>query len=138
MREREKLPEEKYSKFCAVTNQPTGYKIPSQTKEINDRGIGATRFAFNEPKPIDRNDRVSNYTIKTSMEAGIDPATRSVAPKVYGIDNNPEQLQRQVEAYTEQLDEKQVIAKYEQIKREQEEEKKKKAEANGTGSTTTI
>lgn len=138
MREREKLPEEKYSNFCAVTNQPTGYKIPSQTKEISEKGIGSTRFSFQEPKPIDPNDLVSNYSIKTSMEAGIDPATRNEAPKVYGIDTNPEQLQRQVEAYTEQLDEQQVIARYEEIKKEKEAEAKKKAEAEGTGTTTTL
>ena len=67
------------------------------------------------------------------MEAGIDPSTRIAAPKVYGIENNPEQLQQNIEEYTQKLDNDIVVERYKQIKKEEEE----KTKSNGTGTTTT-
>lgn len=133
MRIRRPLPEEKPSNFCSKTNVHTGYRVPNEVKEIDRDGTGTTRYGFIEPKQIDPNDRVSNYSIATSMEAGIDPTTRGEAPKVYDICSNPEQLQNYVEAMTEQMDRDMVIKRYEEIKKEREEA----AKAKGTGSTNT-
>lgn len=133
MRIKRPLPEEKPSNFCSKTNVHTGYKVPNEVKEISRDGESTTRYGFKEPEPIDRNDKVSNYSIATSMEAGIDPTTRAQAPKVYDICSNPEELQNYVEAMTEQMDKDMVIKRYEEIKKEREEA----AKAKGTGSTTT-
>jgi hypothetical protein len=133
MRIRRPLPEEKPSNFCSRTDRNTGYKVPNETKEIDRDGNSNIRYGFKTPKFIDRNDKASNYSIATSMEAGVDPTTRAQAPKVYDICSNPEQLQSYVEAMTEQMDRDMIIKRYEEIKKERE----KAAEDNGTGRTTT-
>ena len=140
MRQRRPLPEEKPSNFCSVTNVYTGYKIPHETKEIDRDGVGKTRYGFKDPDMVDNeNQSASDFSIATSMEAGIDPTTRIQAPKVYDICSNPEQLQNYVEAMTELMDKDLIIKRYEEIKKERERAAKNEEtyKNEGTGSTTT-
>lgn len=123
MRKPKTVVEEKYSNFTTKTNQYCGYKVPTEQQEITRDGAGQTRSTFNRPEPIDKLARASDFTIAASMDAGIDPTTRSVAPKVYGLDSNPEAMQEMIENRTKQLDNEMIVERYKEIQRQKEAEK---------------